>query len=167
MSSSRIGKEFAPLFRALEFTRVAERRVEISQLRIGWCHQTKIDSFREGRGNNAKVFRRPLRTQGFVGTVSSHCGWLSSGCPCRDEKADVVRRAVLCPSSVANGSIRFVGTAQPKFLPCVVILLPVATNQLKAQNIQSATRRTAVFGSDQRESPRDFQGLPGLCVERR
>src|SRR2546427_11057381 len=50
---------------------------------------------------------------------------------------------------------------------CVIILLPVATNQLKAQDIECAARRTTVFGSDQRESAQDSQGLPCLCVERR
>ena len=47
----------------------------------------------------------------------------------------------------------------------VIILLPVATNQLKAQDIESTARRTTVFGSDQRESPQNSQGLPRLCME--
>src|SRR5258708_21270707 len=58
-------------------------------------------------------------------------------------------------------------TPSQKPFHCVIILLPVATNQLKAQDIESAARRTTVFGPDQRESPQDSQGLPGLCVERR
>src|SRR6185369_2715679 len=58
-------------------------------------------------------------------------------------------------------------TPSQKSFHRVIIPLPVATNQLKAQDIESATRRTTVFGSDQRESPQDSEGLPGLCVERR
>src|SRR5947207_75661 len=39
-------------------------------------------------------------------------------------------------------------TPSQKSFHRVIILLPVATNQLKAQDIESAARRTTVFGSD-------------------
>jgi hypothetical protein len=51
---------------------VAERRKEISQLRGGWCRWTKMNLSREGRWNCPKVFRRPFRARGFVGTVYCH-----------------------------------------------------------------------------------------------
>lgn len=56
-------------------------------------------------------------------------------------------------------------TPSKKTFHRVIILLPVATNQLKAHDIESTARRTTVFGSDQRESAQDSQGLACLFME--